>query len=68
MKYRQKERKSQMFYNPMNVHSVACAIGNSISITNLWSILNQVGNRDFYSGQKVDNLRGRKLFSDQINR
>ena len=61
-------KRSQTFYKPMNVHSVTYAIGERVSSTSLWSILNQSGKYDFSCGQRVDNFGGRKLFTDEMNR
>ena len=62
-----------MFYKPINVHSVTYAIGEGVSSSRMWNILNQSGKQDFLwldfsCGQAVDNLRGWKLFPDEMNR
>ena len=53
-------KRSQTFYKPVNVHSVTYAIGVSVSSISMWL--------EFSCGQAVDNVRGRKLFLDEMNR
>ena len=55
------KRRSQMFYKPVDMHSVT----NAISI---WNIVNQLGKYDISYGLGVNNLKEKQLFSDQMNR
>ena len=52
----------------IDAHYVTNAVGRSISSVAMWNIVNQLGKHDFSCGAVVNNLKGRKLFSDQMNR
>ena len=60
--------RSQAFYEPVDVHSVTNAIGESISSISIWNIVNQLGKYDFSCGSVVNNLKERQPSSDQMNR
>ena len=67
------KRRIQTFYKPIDVYFVTNVIGESISSIRMWNIVNQLGKHNFSCGQilfrqVVSNLRGRKLFSNQMNR
>ena len=61
------KKKSNVSQQPVDVHSVSNA-GESISSISLYNIVNQLGKHDFSYGSVVNNLKERKLFSDQMNR
>ena len=62
------KRRSQVFYKPVDVHSVTNAIGESISSITMWNIVNQLGKFDFSCGSVVNHLKERQFFSDQMNK
>ena len=62
------KRRSQVFYKPVDVHSVTNAIGESISSITMWNIVNQLGKFDFSCGLVVNHLKERQFFSDQMNK
>lgn len=59
-------RESQRLYN--SVHPLTNVIGESISSITMYNIVNQLGKHDNCCGSVVNNLKGRKIFTDQINR
>ena len=61
------KRRSQMFYKPVDVHSMTNAKGESISSISTWNIVNQLGEYDFSYELVINNLKERQPFSDQIN-
>ena len=62
------KRRSQVFYKPVDVHSLTNPIDKSISSISIWDIVNQLGKYYFSCGLVVNNLTERQLFSDQINK
>ena len=60
-------KRSQTFHKTVDVHSVTKS-GESISSITMHNIVNQLRKRDFAYGSAVNNLKGRKFFSDQMNR
>ena len=57
------KRRSQTF----DVHAVT-NVGEIISSITMYNIVNQLGKYYFSCGLVLNNLKDRKLFSDQINR
>ena len=41
------KRRSQEFYNSLDVHYVTGAVGESISSVTMWNFVNQLGKHDF---------------------
>ena len=62
------KRRSQAFYKHVDVHSVTNAVDEIISSINIWNIVYQLGKYVFSCGSVVNKLKGRQLFSDQMNR
>ena len=63
------KRRSQTFYEPLDVHSVMNFVGKSISSISMLNIVEyHLGKHDFSCGYAVNNLKVRKVFSDQMNR
>ena len=62
------ERRTQTFCRLVDVYYVENAIGESISLINIWNILTRLDSCDFSFGSVVNFLKDRKLFSDQMNR
>ena len=64
--------KIQIFYKPLEVHSVTNATDVSISSISKWNIGNELGKNDFLVVRFFlwvgYNLKGRKLFLDLINK
>ena len=59
-----------MFFKPIYVHSVANNEDVSISSITMWNTVCQLRKHDFSccSGPLVNNLKERKIFSNQMNR
>ena len=55
------KRRSQTFYNSINVHSVT-NVGENISSITKHNIEIQFGKCNFSYGSAVNNLKGRKIF------
>ena len=55
------KRRSQTFYNSVDVHSVT-NVGENISAITMHNIETQLGKRNFSYGSAVNNLKDRKLF------
>ena len=53
------KRRSELFYKPIDAHSVTDAKGEIVSSISMWNIVNQLGKHDFSCGWKVNNLRKR---------
>ena len=61
------QNKSDVSQKTVDVYSVIKS-GESISSITMHNIVNQLRKRDFAYGSAVNNLKGRKFFSDQMNR
>ena len=57
-----------MFGKSADMHSVAKAIGKSISSISIWNIMNQLGEYYFSCGLVVNSSKERQRFSNQMNR
>ena len=62
------KKKSQVFYQPVDIQSLTNAIGKSVSSRSILNIVNQLDKYDFSCGLVVNNLKEQHLFSDQMNR
>ena len=61
------QNKSDVSQKTVDVYSVIKS-GESISSITMHNIVNQLRKRDFAYGSAVNSLKGRKFFSDQMNR
>ena len=63
------KRKSQdVLQQPLDVSCAINVVGESFSSITISNIVNQLGKHDLFCGSLVNNLKSRKLFSDQMNR
>ena len=61
------KKKSDILQQAADFHSQTNVVGLNISSIIIWSIVNQTGKHGFSCGSVVNNLKDRKLFSDQTN-
>ena len=63
-----REKRKSEALQAYSVHSLTNVMGESISSITMYNIVNQLAKHDNCCGSVVNNLKGRKIFTDQINR